>query len=94
MEPTAIEFLCCSGDWKIVEAILGAEWVEVGVLREAEACPSANLADVCGEDREVEGDGVGDAGEDIEGLDMSLGVVMVVNRVELGAETSEVRGDT
>ena len=94
MEQTAIEFLCCSGDWKIVEAILGAEWVAVGVLREAEACPSANLADISGGDKEVEGDGVGDAGEDIEGLDMSLGVVIVVSRVEFGAETSEARGDT
>ena len=94
MEQTAIEFLCCSGDCEIVEAILEAEWVAVGVLGEAEACPSANIADVSGKDREVEGDGDGDAGEDIEGLDVSLGVVMVVTRVELGAEASEARGDT
>ena len=63
-------------------------------MREAEACPSANLADISGGDKEVVGDEVGDAGEDIEGLDMSLGVVIVVSRVELSAETSEARGDT
>ena len=86
MEPTAIEFPCCSRDWEIVEAI--------GVLREAEVCPSANLADIRGGDKEVEGDGIGDVGEDIKGLDMRLGVIIVVSRVELGAETSEARGDT
>ena len=94
MEQTAIEFLCCSGDWEIVEAILDTEWVAVGVLGEAEACSLANIADVSGKDREVEGDGDGDVGEDIEGLDMSLGVIMVVTRVELGAEASEAIGDT
>ena len=86
MEPTANEFPCCSRDWEIVEAI--------GVLREAEVCPSASLADIRGGDKEVEGDGVGDVGEDIKGLDMRLGVVIVVSGVELGAETSEARGDT
>ena len=86
MEPTPNEFPCCSGDWEIVEA--------KGVLREAEVCPSASLADIRDGDKEVEGDGVGDVGEDIKGLDMRLGVVIVVSGVELGAETSEARGDT
>ena len=86
VEPTTIEFPSWSGEWEIVGTI--------GVLREAEVCPSANLADISGGDKEVVGDEVGDAGEDIEGLDVSLGVVIVVTRVELSAESSEARGDT
>ena len=86
MEPTAKEFPCCSRDWEIVEAI--------GVLGEVEVCPSASLADNKGGDQEVEGGGVGDVGEDIGGLEMRLGVVIVVSGMELGAETSEARGDT
>ena len=95
MEQTAIEFLCWSGSWEIVEAILDVEWVTIGILGEADEGPSANIADVSGEGGIVEGDGLGrDVRKDVKGLDMSLGVVMVVTRVELGADTSEASGDT
>ena len=86
MEPTPNEFPCCSGDWEIV--------VARGVLSKVKVCPSASLADNRGGDQEVEGGGVGDVGEDIGGLEMRLGVVIVVSGMELGAETSEARGDT
>ena len=82
VEPTTLEFPSWSGEWEIVGTI--------GVLREAEVCPAANLADIRSGDREVEGDGSGEVGEDVKGLDVRLGV----SGVELGAETSEARGDT
>ena len=98
VERTAIEFLCWSGSWEIVEAILDVEWVTIGILGEADEGPSANIADVSGEGGIVEGDGDswvgGDVDEDGKGLDVSLGVVIVVTGVEVGAEASEARGDT
>ena len=64
------------------------------MLSKVELCPSASLANNRGGDQEVEGGRVGDVGEDIGGLEMRLGVVIVVSGMELGAETSEARGDT